>query len=471
MAKEYDLVIVGGGIGGYTAAIRASQLGMKTALVERKQLGGTCLHKGCIPTKTFLKSAEIYRNIRNASEFGIQIQGYELDFAKIQKRKEAVIQQLQKGITYLIEKNKIDLYLGTGRLLGPSIFSPLAGSVSVNSDGENEILIGKHVLLATGSGARSLNGLPFDGNSVLSSDDLLNLKNLPRSLAIIGGGVIGIEWASLLADFGVEVTIVEYADQLLPQEDRDISRELARLFMKKGIKVYTKAKFLPESVKYGEKLSFDIEQEDERKTIVADKIFVAIGRSPNILDLGLENTAIQVSDGAIKTNAFYQTDESHIYAIGDCIGGMQLAHTASREAIIAVEHMVGENPLPLDYRHVPRCVYSYPAIASIGLTEKQALDEGYRVKTAQFPFSGIGKAHVNGDADGFAKIIVDKETDDILGIHLIGEGVTELIAEASFAFSFDATPWELAHAVYPHPSLSEVIGEVALAVQNRAIHI
>lgn len=470
LAKEYDLVIVGGGIGGYTAAIRASQLGMKTALVEKKKLGGTCLHKGCIPTKSLLKSAQIFRYVNHADNYGIHTEAVSIDFVAMQKRKDQVIDRLHKGLQQLIKKNGIDVYSGNGRLLGPSIFSPLAGSVSVDMGQENEILIGKHVLLATGSVPRSMPDLDFDGDMILSSDDCLTLETLPNSVIIIGGGVIGVEFASLFADFGVQVTIVEAAASLIPAEDEAISKALERSLRNKGVQILTKAKILPRTVQKDEQISLEIEFAGERKRLEAEKVLVAIGREPFIRGIGLENTNIQWADGFINTNEYYQTAESHIYAIGDCTGGMQLAHVAAKEGMIAVEHMAGKDPEPLDVKLIPRCIYSDPEVASIGLSEKEAREKGFDLKTAQIPFQAIGKALVNGKQDGFAKIIVDKKTDDILGLHMIGDGVTELIGEASLAFSFDASPDEVAFAIHAHPTLSEVIAEVVLAVDGKAIY-
>lgn len=470
LAKEYDLVVVGGGIGGYTAAIRASQLGMKTALVEKQKLGGTCLHMGCIPTKALLKSAEILRRIKQAGEYGIHIETFSIDFMVMQRRKRQIIDRLHKGVQYLIRKKAIDVYYGTGRLLGPSIFSPQAGSVSVERDQDHVILVGKHVLIATGSKPRSLKDLEFDGKIVLSSDDFLSIKRLPASVIIVGGGVIGIEWASLLVDLGVQVTIVESQATLIPREDEDISMELARQLRKKGIQIFTRARILPDTIRTDAGISLEIDREGTQKRLEAEKILVAVGREPVVKEIGLENTAIELKNGFIQTNDFYQTAESHIYAIGDCIGGQQLAHVAYREAMIAVEHMAGLNPEKLDEKLVPRCIYSDPQVASIGLTEKEAIAKGYNIKSTQIPFRALGKALVNGNDAGFVKMIVDAKNDDILGLHMIGENVTELIGEASLAFSFDAAPQEVAFAIHAHPTLSEVIGEVAMAIDGKAIH-
>lgn len=472
MAKEYDLVIIGSGPGGYVSAIRASQLGLKTAIVEKNKLGGTCLHSGCIPTKTLLKSAEVYRTIKESDQYGIASQVIGIDFSKIQNRKNDVIDNLHQGIQFLMKKEKVDVYHGTGRILGPSIFSPMPGTVSVELEdkSDNEMLIPKNVLIATGSRPKKLEGIEFDGEIILSSDDCLNMERLPNSMLIIGGGVIGVEWASMLADLDVDVTIVEYAERLIPSEDEEISKELANSLKKKGVQVLTNAKVLAETLKKSNRVKIQVEIGHERKELEADKVLLSVGRIANTNDLGLENTDIELHDGKIRVNDFYQTKESHIYAIGDCIGGIQLAHVASREGIIAVEHMAGLNPTTLNERQVPKCIFSSPEVASIGLTEQKAKDLGYSIKVGKFPFKAIGKALVNGKTDGFVKMIADKKTDDLLGVHLIGSNVTELISEASLATLLDATPWEIAEAIHPHPTLSEIFAEVSMAVDGKAIH-
>lgn len=473
MAKEYDLVIIGGGTGGYVAAIRASQLGLKTALVEKERLGGTCLHKGCIPSKALLRTAEVYSTAKRSAEFGVSSENVHLNFSKAQERKNGIIQKLHQGVQHLMKKGKIDVYYGIGRILGPSIFSPMPGTVSVEMDSgeENEMLIPKNVILASGSRPKSLPGLDIDGTTVLTSDEALEMEQLPKSVLIIGGGVIGIEWASMLSDFGVEVTILEYADRILPAEDRDISKEMERILKKKKVKVVANAKVLPESIqKTGESASISSVVKGEEQTFAAEKILVSVGRQPNTENLGLQNTDIELDRGFIKVNENYQTKEAHIYAIGDVIGGLQLAHVASYEGMKAVEHIARQDPTPIIYKDVPRCVYSNPEIASVGLTEAEAKDLGHQVKTGNFSFKAIGKALVYGETDGFVKIIADGETNDILGIHIIGPHATDMISEAGLARVLDATPWEVANSIHPHPSLSEAIGEAALAVDGRAIH-
>ncbi|MGG1014596.1 dihydrolipoyl dehydrogenase [Bacillus subtilis] len=473
MATEYDVVILGGGTGGYVAAIRAAQLGLKTAVVEKEKLGGTCLHKGCIPSKALLRSAEVYRTAREADQFGVETAGVSLNFEKVQQRKQAVVDKLAAGVNHLMKKGKIDVYTGYGRILGPSIFSPLPGTISVERGNgeENDMLIPKQVIIATGSRPRMLPGLEADGKSVLTSDEALQMEELPQSIIIVGGGVIGIEWASMLHDFGVKVTVIEYADRILPTEDLEISKEMESLLKKKGIQFITGAKVLPDTMtKTSDDINIQAEKDGETVTYSAEKMLVSIGRQANIEGIGLENTDIVTENGMISVNESCQTKESHIYAIGDVIGGLQLAHVASHEGIIAVEHFAGLNPHPLDPTLVPKCIYSSPEAASVGLTEDEAKANGHNVKIGKFPFMAIGKALVYGESDGFVKIVADRDTDDILGVHMIGPHVTDMISEAGLAKVLDATPWEVGQTIHPHPTLSEAIGEAALAADGKAIH-
>ncbi|MCR2820336.1 dihydrolipoyl dehydrogenase [Lederbergia panacisoli] len=475
MAREYDLVILGGGTGGYVAAIRASQLGLKTAIVEKEKIGGTCLHKGCIPSKAMLRSAEVFSLTKKGEEFGVLTSGIELNFKKVQDRKAAIVEQLYNGVQYLMKQGKIDIYNGFGRILGPSIFSPIPGTISVEmADGtENEMLIPKNVIIATGSRPSTLPNLDIDGTHVLTSDEALEMQELPNSIIIIGGGVIGIEWASMLADFGVNVTVIEYADRIIPGEDEDISKELTRLLQIKGIKIVTNAKVLSETMeKEEEKVLIKAEIAGKEQVFSAEKLLVSVGRKANSENIGLQNTEIELlKNGAIKVNSSFQTKESHIYAIGDVIGGLQLAHVASHEGIKAVEHIAGINHDSIIYDNIPKCIYSSPEVASVGFTEKNAKEYGFQVKIGKFPFKAVGKALVQGETEGFVKIVADEKTNDILGIHMIGPHVTDMISEAGLARVLDATPWEIGNTIHPHPTLSEAIGEAALAVDGLSIHI
>lgn len=472
MAEQYDLIILGGGTGGYVAAIRAAQLGLKTAVIEKEKVGGTCLHKGCMPSKAMLKSAEMFHAAKKLDEFGIHVGTATLNFAKVMERKEKIVNQLHKGVQHLLKKNQITVIEGYGRIMGPSIFSPRAGAVRVEkADGESEILTPNNLIIATGSRPKALPGLPFDGERILNSDHALELTDVPKSMIIIGAGAIGVEWASMLNDFGCDVTLVEYMPQILPLEDADTANELARNLKKRKMKILTGSKVLPETAKLdGDKMTIQVQHGDQFETLRAEKILVAVGREAVIDDLGLEATEIKVERGFIQVNEYMQTAESNIYAIGDVIGGLQLAHVAAHEGIVAVEKIAGLDPHLLNYNHVPRCTYSRPEVASVGITEQQAKELGYEVKIGNFPFRAIGKALVQGEVDGFVKIVSDAKTNDLLGVHMVGPHVTDMISEAGLAMLLDAAAWEVAMSIHPHPTLSEAIGEAALAVDNRAIH-
>jgi dihydrolipoamide dehydrogenase len=472
MAEEYDLVVLGGGTGGYVAAIRASQLGLKTAVVEKDKLGGTCLHRGCIPSKALLRSAEVYATAGRSEDFGVMTKELTLDYGKAHERKRNIIEQLHRGVKGLMKKGKIDVIEGTGRILGPSIFSPQCGTISVEmaNGEENQMLVPKYILVATGSQPRTLAGLEIDGRFVITSDEAVNLEVLPDSLIIVGGGVIGIEWASMFSDFGVDVTILEYAERILPTEDGDVSKEMERFLKKKGVAIMTGAKVLLDTLEKTDKVRIEAEYKGEKQSFSAEKMLVSVGRRANTKGIGLENTSVKIENGFVQTNGFYQTAESHIYAIGDVIGGLQLAHAASHEGIVAVEHMAGEKPRPIDPAMIARCVYSRPEIASIGLTEAEAKQQGYDVKTGKFSFQAIGKALVYGESDGFVKFVADRKTEDLLGVHMIGPHVTDMISEAALARMLDAASWEVAETIHPHPTLGEIMGEAALAVDGKAIH-
>jgi dihydrolipoamide dehydrogenase len=465
MIKEYDVVIIGGGTGGYVAAIRASQLGLKAAVVEKGKLGGTCLHAGCIPSKALLRSAEVYATTKNAEEFGVIAPEVGLDFLKVQNRKEEITTRLFKGVQHLMKKGKIDVYEGKG-----SILESRDVLVEMNNEEREIILNSRNILIATGSRPRTLPGLEADGQYVMTSEEALQMEELPNSIIIVGGGVIGIEWASMLVDFGLEVTVIEYADRILPTEDKDVSKEVQRLMKKKGVKIVTGAKVLPETLEKGEGVSIKAEHKGKETLFSADKLLVSVGRLPNVGGIGIKNTTIEMERGFIQTNEYYQTNELNIYAIGDVIGGLQLAHVASHEGIIAIEHMAGENPSPLDSTLVSKCVYSRPEVASVGLTEDEAKEKGYRVKTGKFSFRAIGKALVFGESDGFVKLVVEEESNKLLGAHMVGPHVTDMITEAGFARVLNATAMDIAHTIHPHPTLAEAIGEAALAVEGKEIH-
>nr|NNM89551.1 dihydrolipoyl dehydrogenase [Bacilli bacterium] len=471
MAETFDVMILGGGTGGYVAAIRASQLGLSVAVVEADKLGGTCLHQGCIPSKALLRSAELFHAVQDDA-FGIVSSDLHFDLPKAMDRKQKIVDQLHKGVAFLMKKNQVRVIEGYGRIMGPSIFSPSAGAVRVEyADGETEIFTPKHTIIATGSKPRALPQLPFDGEWVISSDDALRLETLPDSLLIVGAGAIGLEWASMMADLGVKVTLLEALPQILPQEDEEVAKEMARLLKKRKVEVFTNATLDAASVRDENGISMiDAVIDNERKTFTPDKILVAIGRKANVDDIGLEATNVVVERGVIVVDAQMRTAESSIFAIGDVIGRLQLAHVASHEGILAVEAIAGITTEEIDYTKIPRCTYTRPEVASVGITEKQAKEQGYEIKVGKYSLRAHGKAMVYGENDGFVKIIADAKTDDLLGVHILGPHATELIAQAALSEFLDATPFELGTVIHAHPTLSEAIGEAALIVQGRGIH-
>jgi dihydrolipoamide dehydrogenase len=407
----------------------------------------------------------VYAQTKKVDKYGVIAPEVGLDFSKVQARKEEITAQLFKGVQHLMKKGKIDVYDGKG-----SILQSKDVLVELNNDEGEIILSPRNILIATGSRPRTLPGLEVDESYVMTSDEALKMETLPNSIIIVGGGVIGMEWASMLVDFGLQVTVLEYADRILPTEDLDVSKEIQRLMKKKGVKIVTSAKVLPETLEKGDVVSIKAEHKGKETSFSADKLLVSVGRLPNTEGIGLEKTTIDFDRGFIKTNEFYQTNEPNIYAIGDVIGGLQLAHVASHEGIIAIEHMAGENPVPLDSTLVSKCVYSSPEVASVGFTEVEAKEKGYQVKTGKFSFRAIGKALVFGESDGFVKLVVEEGTNKLLGAHMVGPHVTDMITEVGLARVLNATAMDIAHTIHPHPTLAEAIGEAALAVDGKAIH-
>jgi dihydrolipoamide dehydrogenase len=470
--SNLDLVVLGGGTGGYVAAIRAAQLGLKVAVVERDKVGGTCLHRGCIPSKALLRSAEVYATAKDALQYGVVVNEPQFDVAKAMERKQSVVDGLHKGVEFLMKKHQIEVIPGIGRLMGPSIFSPQAGAVSVEfATGDTQILSPRFTMVATGSRPKSLPGLEIDGQVVITSDHALQLQQLPESVVIVGAGAIGVEWASLYSDLGVDVTLVEFLPRVLPLEDEDVSSEVVRLLKKRNVRVLTSAKVLADTLeKAGDSFTVNVDKEGDIETLTGEIMLVAVGREPIVQDIGLEATEIKVERGAIVVDDNYRTAEQNIFAIGDVIGGLQLAHVAAHEGIHAVEVMAGHSPHPIDYSLIAKCTYCRPEVASVGLTEREAKEQGREVKVGKFQFRAIGKALVYGEADGFVKIVADANTDDVLGVHMVGPHVTDMISEGALARVLNATPWEIAHTIHPHPTLAEAIGEAALAVDGMAIH-
>ncbi|MCD9021299.1 dihydrolipoyl dehydrogenase [Cohnella silvisoli] len=476
MPIEVDVAIIGGGPGGYTAAVLAAKAGRSVVIIERDKLGGTCLHRGCIPSKSLLRSAEVYATIGEAASYGVSLPegtAATVDWKAVLNRKNSIVEQLHKGLQALMKQHGIKVINGSGRIIGPSIFSPRSGAIAVELKyGESDTIIPKNVIIATGSRPRRLEGLVYDGVHIATSDEALDWSSRPSSILIIGGGVIGVEWASMLSDFGTEVTLVETADRLLPTEDKDVGSELAKALKKRGVKIFTGASLQAEGCKLTESgVHAVVTVKGETHNIIAEKMLVSIGRQGNVENLGLENTDVKADKGFVKVNpATLQTGESHIYAIGDCIGGIQLAHAAMHEANVAIEHLTGNKPTRAVDRDIPRCIYSRPEAASIGWTEADAKANGFEVKTAKLPLRIFGKALVYGESEGFAKVVADIATGDLLGVHLVGAHATELIAEAALAKLLDAVPWEIGRAIHPHPTLSEAMQEVMLALDGRAGH-
>lgn len=463
---KFDLTVIGSGPGGYVAAVRAGQLGLSTAIVEMaEQPGGTCLHWGCIPTKAMLHTAEILEATRHAAAFGVDAEAGAVNVDKMHAYKKKVVQSNAKGIQYLFKKNGITPVQGRGRLAG-------RGRVEVTaSDGTTRTLESERTVLATGSAVRGLPGLEFDGEKVISSDDALHLQRIPESLIVLGAGAVGVEFASIFRSFGAEVTVVELLPRLVPIEDADLGRELERSFKKRGIATHTGTRVRNVEVREGG-VEVTAEKNGEEIRLSAGTLLVAIGRRPRTEDLGLEGTGVVVDDrGFIEVDAMMRTGEPGVYAIGDIVPTAALAHVASHEGIVAVEHAAGRSPHPVDYDKVPSCTYCQPEVASIGLSQEEAEKRGHDVKVGTFPFSAIAKAKILDDARGMVKIVTDAKWDEVLGIHIVGPHATELISEATAALNLEATAESLFQAIHAHPTLSEAMGEAALAVHGRAIHI
>jgi dihydrolipoamide dehydrogenase len=465
--EQFDVTIIGSGPGGYVAAIRAAQLGLKTAIVEKdKRLGGTCTLRGCIPTKQLLMSAHVYEQMQHAADFGVEASGIQLAFANVQKRKDKVVMKNSKGIEYLMKKNKITTFSGTGKLALP-------GKVEVTgADGTKQTINTRNIILATGSVVRPIPGFETDGAHVVSSDHILELKEVPKSLIVLGAGAVGVEFASVYSRFGADTTIVELMPRLVPLEDEEVSKELEKSFRKRGIKsqVDTKLDKL-EKTADGVVVSGKTSK-GEAVRLEAEMLLVAVGRMPYTEGVGLEGTKIKVEKGFVQVDEFQQTGEKGVYAIGDVVPTPLLAHLASKEGIVAVEHIAGDKDVrPINLRLVPNCTYCDPEVASVGLTEAKAKEMGYDVKIGKFPFSASGKARILGEEEGFVKIVADSKYDEILGVHIIGPHATELIAEACVAMQLESTADELGRTMHAHPTVSEAVMEAAEGVHGLTVHI
>ena len=460
----YDLIIIGSGPGGYVAAIRASQLGLKTAVIERESLGGICLNWGCIPTKALLKSAQVFEYMNHAADYGINIKEYSADFDAIVKRSRGVADGMSKGVAFLMKKNKIDVIQGSAKLTKDK-------KVEVTDQaGGKQNYEAKSIIIATGARSRDLPNIKADGKKIIGYREAMVLPSQPKSMVVIGSGAIGSEFAYFYNAIGTKVTLVEFLPDVLPREDEEVCKQMARSFKKQGITVMTDSAV--ESVDTsGDLCKVSIKTKKGVETVECDIVLSATGITPNIENLGLEDLGIKTEKGIVITDDFYRTNVEGIYAIGDVTKGPALAHVASAEGITCVEYIAGLNPEPIDYNNIPSCTYCQPEVASVGMTEKQAKEAGFELKIGKFPFSASGKAKSAGAADGFVKLIFDAKYGELLGGHLVGAGVTELIAELVVARKLETTGHEIIKSIHPHPTLSEAIMEAAAAAYVEVIHL
>lgn len=469
MTEKFDICIIGGGPGGYVAAIRAAQLKMKVALVEYQHLGGICLNWGCIPTKALLRSSEIHHLMNHIDEFGFSVSGIKFDFNKIIKRSRDVSAKLTAGVEMLLKKNKISVFNGYGKLNGKG-----AVSVRKNADRDSEKIAdieASHIILATGARARTIPGMEPDGKLIWSYKEAMLPDAMPKSVLVVGSGAIGIEFASFYRNMGAEVTVVEVMDRILPVEDAEISYLAQKQFEKQGMKIHVSTN-VKELKKGKNEVTATLENKDGKKiSVTAERVIMAVGIVGNIENLGLEGTKVKIEKTHIITNEFGETDEKGVYAIGDLAGAPWLAHKASHEGVICVEKIAGLNPHPMKTENIPGCTYSMPQIASVGLTEAKAKEKGYRIKVGKFPYIGNGKAIALGETEGLIKTIFDEETGELLGAHMIGAEVTELIQGYVIGKTMEATEEDFIHAVFPHPTLSEMMHESVLAAYGKVLHI
>ena len=461
---NYDVIVLGSGPGGYVTAIRASQLGMKTAVIEKESLGGVCLNWGCIPTKALLKSANVYEYINHAEDYGIKVSSHKADFSAVVKRSRSVAEKMSGGVQFLMKKNKIDVIMGTGKVMPGK-------TIEVTDDkGKTSSYTAKNIIIATGARSRQLPNLEQDGKQIIGYREAMVLPKMPKKMVIVGSGAIGVEFAYFYNAMGVDVTVVEFLPNIVPVEDIDVSKQLEKTFKKKGMNIMTNS-----SVEKVEKSSkgceVHIKTAKGMETISCDIVLSAVGIQPNIENIGLEETGIVVDGGKIVVNEYYETNIPGYYAIGDVVAGQALAHVASAEGITCVEKIAGQNPEPIDYNNIPGCTYCSPEIASVGMTEKAAKEAGYELKVGKFPFSASGKASAAGHNDGFIKLIFDAKYGELLGGHMIGANVTEMIAEIVALRKLETTGHELIKTVHPHPTMSEAVMEAAAAAYDEVIHI
>ena len=460
--KEYDIVIIGSGPGGYVTAIRASQLGLKTAIIEKESLGGVCLNWGCIPTKALLKSAQVFNYLKHANDYGLKITEYDKDFDAVVNRSRDVAKGMSKGVQFLMKKNKIEVFTGHGKVMEGK-------KVSVNFNNKTEEIKGKNIIIATGARSRELPSMPQDGKKILGYREAMTLKKQPKMI-VVGSGAIGTEFAFFYNAMGTEVIIVEYLNRIVPLEDEEVSKQLEKSFKKSGIKIMTNSE-VTEVDTTGKGVKATVKTSNGEETLSADIVLSAAGIKSNIENLGLEELGIAVDRDKIMVNDFYETNLPGYYAIGDVTSGQALAHVASAEGILCVEKIAGHNVEPIDYGNIPGCTYCNPEIASVGLTEAQAKEKGLDIKIGKFPFSASGKAQAGGTSEGFVKVIFDAKYGEWLGCHMIGAGVTDMIAEAVLGRKLETTGHEVLKAVHPHPTMSEAVMEAVADAYDEVIHL
>ena len=461
--KEYDIVIIGSGPGGYVTAIRASQLGLKTAIIEKESLGGVCLNWGCIPTKALLKSAQVFNYLKHANDYGLKITEFDKDFDAVVNRSRDVAKGMSKGVQFLMKKNKIEVFTGHGKVMEGK-------KVSVYFNNKTEEIKGKNIIIATGARSRELPSMPQDGKKILGYREAMTLKKQPKKMIVVGSGAIGTEFAFFYNAMGTEVIIVEYLDRIVPLEDEEVSKQLEKSFKKSGIKIMTNSE-ITEVDTSGKGVKATVKTSNGEETLSADIVLSAAGIKSNIENLGLEELGIAVDRDKIMVNDFYETNLPGYYAIGDVTSGQALAHVASAEGILCVEKIAGHNVEPIDYGNIPGCTYCNPEIASVGLTEAQAKEKGLDIKIGKFPFSASGKAQAGGTSEGFVKVIFDAKYGEWLGCHMIGAGVTDMIAEAVLGRKLETTGHEVLKAVHPHPTMSEAVMEAVADAYDEVIHL
>ena len=461
--ENFDVVILGSGPGGYVTAIRSSQLGFKTAIIEKESLGGICLNWGCIPTKALLKSAEVFEYLNHAESYGIEVENFSKNFEKVIKRSRDVANTMSKGVNFLMKKNKIKVFTGFGKINSDK-------TISIKDEKEESKISATNIIIATGARSRDIDSLPKDGEKIIGYRKAMVLEKQPKEMIIVGSGAIGVEFAYFYNSMGTKVTLVEYEKNIAPIEDKDISKELSKILKKSGIQILNSSKVVDSKI-IGDKVEVTIESNNKKSILSGDVVLSAVGIKSNIENIGLEEIGIEVENDKIKVDEFYSTNIENIYAIGDIVDGPALAHVASAEGITCIEKIKGLNPNPIDYNNIPGCTYCKPEVASVGYTEEKAIAEGYDVKVGKFPFSASGKAQASGQPNGFVKVIFDSKYGEWLGCHMIGSNVTEMISEAVVGRKLETTGHEILKAIHPHPTLSEAVMEAVADAYDEVIHL